>query len=56
MNTFVTMSSRGLSKKELEELKKKEEEEAAAHVSIISVSHPNNYQLTKYMKNLNLLF
>lgn len=29
------MSSRGLSKKELEELRKKEEEEAAAHVSSI---------------------
>lgn len=27
------MSSRGLSKKEIEELRKKEEEEAAAHVS-----------------------
>lgn len=30
------MSSRGLTKKELEDLRKKEEEEAAAHVSLLS--------------------
>lgn len=39
------MSARGLSKKELEELRKKEEEEAAAHVCI-----SYEYKLIKHLK------
>lgn len=35
-NATGNMNARGLSKKELEELKKKEEEEAAAHVRIMT--------------------
>lgn len=38
------MSNRGLSKKELEELRKKEEEEAAAHVSTL-ISDIRFYQI-----------